>query len=73
MVVVSKEVINTEIDVAQRLLKKWQEKLAQGYPGQDFPAEDFNADLFAREMVAEFLIIAGEMETLANVIAEGNQ
>jgi len=72
MIAISKELLNTQIDVAQRLLKKWQDKLAQGIPGIDLPADDFTSEQFTREMVAEFLVVAGMFETLATVINEGN-
>lgn len=68
MIPVSKEVLNEEIGLAQRILKKWENLIAKGVPGQDFPAEEAAMDSYVREFVAELLVVSGKLETLANII-----
>jgi hypothetical protein len=73
MIPLSKEVLNTEIIVAEGILKKWKDKLAAGIPAQEVPGDEAALDQFTREMIAEFLVVAGKFETLATIISEGNQ
>jgi hypothetical protein len=70
MLPISKEVLGDEIALAQKVLAKWQQRLEQGVPGMDFPATDeVAAELFVRELVGEFLMLAGKLESIGNVIA----
>lgn len=68
MIAISKEVLMEEINLAQRILKKWEAKVAQGVPGEDIPGDELSADAYLREFVAEFLLVAGKLENMANII-----
>lgn len=67
---ISKAVLKEELLLAQRILTKWQERLEQGVPGDDLPAEDMDIALYMRELVAEFLVVAGKMENLASILSD---
>ncbi len=69
MIPISKEVLEEELNLAIRVVTKWKNKLAQGIPGQDLPGNEDALDEFTRELVAEFLLISGKFETMANVIS----
>lgn len=71
MLSISKAVLKAELDLAQRILTKWQQRLEEGVPGADFPAaEDLEIASFMRELVAEFLVVAGKMENLASILSD---
>jgi hypothetical protein len=67
---ISKAVLKEELILAQRILTKWQQRLDEGVPGEDLPAEDLDVALYMRELVAEFLIVAGKMENLASILSD---
>lgn len=67
--VLSSEVIRAEVLSISSILEKWRLRVDQGVPGSDVPADDETVDTFLLEMSAEFLLIAGKCETLANLMS----
>ncbi len=69
MIPMSKEILGEELNMTQKVITKWQHKLAAGIPGQDGPATEQVVDEYCREFVAEMLILAGKLETIANIVS----
>lgn len=69
MMSISKAALLAELDLAQRLLTKWQGLLEQGIPQVDIPGSEESADAFARELFAEATLLAGKFTTIAEVIS----
>lgn len=67
MIPISKAVITEELTLAQRILNKWQQKFAEGIPGQDVPSEDDMAEFWAQEFCAEMFLVAKKLEALAEI------
>lgn len=66
----SKAVLTEELTLAQRILAKWQEKLAGGIPGTEVPAADEDIEYFHREMAGEFLLVSAKLESIANLLGD---
>jgi len=67
----SKEAIEDELTLAQKILTKWQERLAAGIPGAEIPAADIDIDIFHREMAGELMLVSAKLESLANLLGDG--
>jgi hypothetical protein len=70
MLSISKAVLREELNLAQRILTKWQEKLEAGIPGVDFPVDDMAFDSFLREAVGELMVVSGKLENIATLLSE---
>jgi hypothetical protein len=65
----SKAALEAEIDLAQRILLKWQKQLDAGIPVIDIPGSDDALERFTRELYAEAILLAGKFGTIAEVIS----
>ena len=65
---VSPDVIFTELEAAEALIRKWRERVGEGIPNVDgLPAQDEVFVRFVSELCGELLVVAGKCQTLSAV------
>lgn len=69
MLPISKLVLIEELTLAQRILNKWQQKLADGIPGVELPAAEEEREFFLQEFCGELMLLAGKFERVAEIMA----
>jgi len=71
MLTVSPEVIHNELELAVKVLRKWQEQL-ELIPGVTIPAGDPQAfNLFLTQLIGELRVVSGKCDVLADTLSVG--
>lgn len=68
---ISKAVMTEELNMAIKILVKWQQRFEEGLPGVDMPAPDDHVTECFSEMTSEFQLVAGKLDSLAGLISQG--
>lgn len=68
MIPLSTAVIKEEIDLAMRILTKWQNKINEGIPGVDIPAHEDQIEAWCREFGWEIHLVSKKLDNLAEVV-----
>jgi hypothetical protein len=75
MLAISKEVLISELETAQKYIVTWIDRCKGEVPGYDTPVTSDQiaeqAEVFVRELCAELRIIGGKCDLLSEVILEG--
>ena len=70
MIPISKAVLKEELNLAQRILTKWQQKIDEGIPGQDIPSHEDMAEFWNQEMISELFLVSKKLESIAEIVAQ---
>ncbi len=73
MLPISKAVLKEEINLALRVLNKWDQKMDAGIPGVEFPAAEDQLHDFLRELCGEFMLLSGKLENIADIISNAGE
>lgn len=67
MIPISKAVLKEELDLASRILAKWQQKVEGPMPGTDLPANEEDIEFFTQEFCAELFLLSKKFESIAEI------
>ena len=62
------DTLRSEVEQVIAILAKWQEKLAQGVPGEEIPANDLNLEIFQLQLRGEIQLAAERLMALVEVL-----
>lgn len=70
MIPISKAVLKEELNLAQRILTKWQQKIDDGIPGTDLPSNEDMIEFWNQEMISELFLVSKKLESIAEIVAQ---
>jgi hypothetical protein len=62
------DTLRSEIEQVVSILSSWQDRLAQGVPGDEAPANDLNAEIFQFQLRGEVQLAAERLMALVEVL-----
>jgi hypothetical protein len=62
------DTIRSEVEQVVAILAKWQERLAQGIPGDEIPSNDLNSEIFQFQLRGEIQLAAERLMALVEVL-----